>query len=91
LIPSIIFYKNVQLYMTEDHQKHLASLLEEPSNEWLKVSLQPIVETDNNGLITMFRPMKKVSMSIVFFFQNLMIEQRLFLMDDFLRKNGVIK
>lgn len=77
--------------MTEGHLEHLTSLLDEEANEWLKVSLQPVVETDDNGLIVMFRPMQKVSMSLVFFFQNLMIEQRLFLMDDFLRKNGMIK
>lgn len=77
--------------MTQSHLEHLTSLLDEEPNEWLKVSLQPVVETDDNGLIVMFRPMQKVSMSLVFFFQNLMIEQRLFLMDDFLRKNGMIK
>lgn len=77
--------------MTENHLEQISSLLEEEHNEWLQVSLQPIVETDPNGLIVMFRPMKKVSMSLVFFFQNLMIEQRLFLMDDFLRNNGMIK
>ena len=89
--PSVHFYKNVQLYMTESHLEQIALLLQEEHNKWLQVSLKPIVETDKNGLITMFRPVKKVSMSLVFFFQNLMIEQRLFLMDDFLRNNGIIE
>lgn len=77
--------------MTESHLEQIALLLQEEHNKWLQVSLKPIVETDKNGLITMFRPVKKVSMSLVFFFQNLMIEQRLFLMDDFLRNNGIIE
>lgn len=72
---------------------HLASLEEElknPANEWLSVSLQPVLETDENGLITMFQPTQSVSMGLVFFFQNLMVQQRLFLIDKFLKEQGQI-
>lgn len=86
-----IWIKNVELLMTEAHQDMLVEHLKHPQNEWLNVSLQQIVETDENGLITMFVPRGVMSQGIVFFFQQLMMEQRLNLIDDFLRSNGVIK
>jgi hypothetical protein len=84
-------YKNVELLLTDEQVEVLQRLLEEPANEWLKIGFQNIIETDDNGLIVIFRPMQKMSMGLVFFFQNLMIEQRLYLMDNFLRENGQIK
>lgn len=86
-----IFYKNVELLMSEEHFKNLKEDLDAPANKWLEVSLQPIVQTDENGLITMFRPGGSMTMSLVHFFQQLMLEQRCWLMDEFLRKHGEIK
>ena len=86
-----IFYKNVEFLMSELHHKDLIEHLKSESNSWLQVSLQPIVETDENGLIIMFRPTKQMSLGLVYFFQQLMLEQRCYLMDTFLKKQGVIK
>lgn len=91
MIPTKHFFKNVEMLMTEAHIAALQEMLQEPSNQWLQTSLQPIVETDENGLIVMFRPGQKMSMGLVFFFQHLMVEQRLYLIDDFLREQGRIK
>ena len=77
--------------MTDGHLVALKSLLKDPANKWLEGSLSPIVETDENGLISIFSPVQAMTMGLVFFFQSLMIEQRLSHMDDFLRSKGVIK
>jgi hypothetical protein len=69
----------------------LSQMLDESVNEWLKVSLHTIVETDSNGLIVRFRPTQKMSMGLVFYFQSLMIEQRLYLMDSKLKESGIIQ
>lgn len=90
-VPGKRFYKNVELLCTEAHVNSLEEMLAEPTNAWLKSSLQPVVESDENGLIVMFRPTQKMSMGLVFFFQNLMVEQRLFLVDSFMREQGRIK
>lgn len=86
-----IHFKNVEILMTEEHLELLKEHLTNSQNEWLNVSLQQVLQTDENGLIIMFAPRKIMSGGLVFFFQNLMMEQRLILMDDFLRSNEVIK
>ena len=85
-----IHYKNVEIKMTEQHHKMLEDHISQPQNEWLKAGLEKVVETDSDGMITMFAPMHTMSMGLVFFIQHLMITQRLDLVDEFLRKQGVM-
>ena len=51
--------------------------------------LKSMIKTDDNGLIVSFEP-KNISWGFVFFIQNLMIMQRMNIMDDFMRKEGLI-
>jgi len=83
--------KNVEFLMSGNAHDSLLEHLSAPTNEWLGAGLQSIVETDENGLIIMFRPSSTMTMGIVHFFQTLMLEQRCYLMDNFLRKQGEIK
>jgi len=55
------------------------------------VPLATILDTDENGLITHFQPANGMEWGLVFLIQNLMIHQRLELMDEFARKEGLIK
>lgn len=89
--PSLRLFKNVSILINESQLDLLKTFIAEPANQWLEVSLQPIIEVDENGLIILFKPTHQMSMNLVFFIQNLMVIQRLFLMDEFLRKNGMIK
>lgn len=51
--------------------------------------LKSMIETDENGMITYFEP-REVSWGFVFFVQNLMIMQRLRIIDDFAEKQGLV-
>jgi len=88
---SKILCKNVEFLMSESHQGDLLDYLKIPSNEWLGAGLQSVVETDENGLIIRFKPTGIMTASLVHFFQQLMLEQRCYLMDIFLKEQGVIK
>lgn len=52
--------------------------------------LKSMIKTDENGLIIGFEP-KNVPWGFVFFVQNVMINQRLRMMDALARKEGLIK
>jgi len=54
-------------------------------------SLPDILRVDENGLIVGFQPMENMTWGDIFYFQNLMVAQRLFQIDEFLRKQGEIK
>jgi hypothetical protein len=84
-------FKNVEMLIDDRQAQAFQKLLDEPANGWLQVSLQPVIETDQNGLITFFMPSGKMTMGLVYFIQNLMVSQRLFLMDEMLRDGGKIK
>lgn len=55
------------------------------------VPLAAVIEADENGLIISFKPASGMRWEDIFFLQNLMIGQRLQLIDQTLKINGVIK
>ena len=91
MAPSKIRLKNVDLYCEPIQAKDLQDLLADPINRDLNVSLAPILETDANGLITVFRPITNMSLGLLFALQQLMVAQRIYLIDEFLREQGIIK
>lgn len=64
------------------------------SSQIAKLSQPPplaaIVEADQNGLLVWFQPTPGLSWDFIFFIQNLMLHQRLSLMDELARKEGLI-
>ena len=81
--------RGVKLLIPPDEAKRFHSLLAQ--NKDPEAILHSIT-TDTNGLITSFSPPPQATTwGFIFFIQNLMIAQRLALMDDFLKTNGVIK
>ena len=90
-MPTKVLFKNLLIFMNPEHQSILTEFLKLPDNESLNMTLEPILQTDQNGLITMFKPTGRMTQGLVQFFQNLMLEQRCFLLDEFLRKQGEIK
>lgn len=80
--------RDVEILITEDTAKRFLGLLSQMSD---LPTLNDIVAVDQNGLITSFNPPTKMPWGIIFFIQNVMISQRLFLMDEVLRKNEVIR
>jgi len=85
--------KKIDLFGTELAIPHgdeqlISSLLNGMSNP---SALPDILQVDSNGLITGFHPIENMTWGEIFFFQNLMVAQRLFLMDEFLKKHGEIK
>ena len=89
--PQKYMYKNVLLFCLKDQLRQMDQFIEEKTNSHLKSSLREIIETDENGFIVLFRPTIQISMGFLFFLQNLMLMQRLYFLDDFLRRNGQIK
>jgi len=81
--------KNIEILLSDEQ----AALLEDmcSSHDLFKISLESIIQTDANGLIVLFKPISMMDMALFHFIQNLMISQRLYLMDDFLRANGIIE
>lgn len=91
LEPKAVMFRNTYLFCTDEHIKVMESLLEDPANAHLWTSLQSIIETDQNGFIVLFRPTVSISMGLLFFFQNLMVMQRMYYLDKFLKSQGIIK
>jgi hypothetical protein len=79
-------FKNVQLLLTERDKKNLEEMLRDPAHQDLNVSLEPIMETDDEGRITFFMPAPNTKWGLIFYFQNLMIQQRLHQIDEFLER-----
>jgi hypothetical protein len=52
--------------------------------------LSTIIGTDPNGLIIFFEPPSEMRWETIWFIQNLMIQQRMYLMDELARKEGLI-
>lgn len=78
-----VMYKNVLLAMSDKDIAHLDELL--ASHPVLSTDISSVVETDADGFIVFFKPTDKMSWASVFFIQNLMIMQRLIIVDN-LRK-----
>lgn len=78
----------VKLAVPKGDEQLVSSILNGMSNV---EALPDILRVDSNGLITGFQPMENMTWGEIFFFQNLMIGQRTYLMDEFLRKHGEIE
>lgn len=72
--------------MSDRDKTNLEKMLQDPAHEALNVSLEPIIETDEDGKITYFMPTTSTKWGLIFYLQNLMIRQRLYLMDEILEK-----
>jgi len=83
----IIDYKQVD--MTNDEHKYYKEIIDAFSDETYSATEQfhDIFDVDGDGCITMIRPSlkKEVSWSVLFFLQNLMINQRLRRMERWIR------
>lgn len=78
-----------KILLPEDEAKNLQALLSQMSDPG---SVFSTIDVDENGLITNFAPPPlKTTWGFIFLIQRLMISQRLYLMDSFLKTNGVIK
>lgn len=78
----------IELALPAGQEQNLTGVLCNMSNA---ASLPDMIRVDENGLICDFKPKEGTSMGDILYFQSLMINQRLQLMDDFLRDQGVIK
>jgi hypothetical protein len=72
-----IAYKKVE--MTEEEFKYYEELLKQFTDDSHKASdyFVDLFETDADGKITIIKPIKSIPWSILFFIQNLMINQHL--------------
>lgn len=77
----------IKVMLSENESKTFSRFLSKMSNI---PDLRSMIRTDENGLIISFEP-KDVSWGLIFFVQNVMIMQRLRFIDDFARKEGLIK
>lgn len=80
-------YKNILLFLSEKDQQQLTKLLAD--HPILSFDLSSIVETDDDGFIVFFKPTEKMTWSSVFFIQNLMIMQRMFIFDELRRQKKI--
>jgi len=81
---------NVSVLCSSEQAALLKEMLSKPENAHLNSQLQTIIETDENGLIVLFKPSTVMTMELLWFLQSLMLAQRCFLIDEFLKKQGVI-
>ena len=80
--------RGVSVLMPENEAMKFNAILSKSSDQ---PELGTMIAVDENGLINSFSPGPNVSWGLIFFIQNLMISQRLYLIDSFLMKNGAIK
>lgn len=80
--------RGCKILITESEAKQLNVILSGMSNP---PDLNSMLVVDENGLITSFTPVDNMQWGFIFLLQNLMVSQRLFLMDNFLRSQEVIK
>jgi len=78
----------VRLLLDERAGKEISTIISKMSQP---LDLRAIVEADANGLICWFAPQSGMEWDFIFFIQNLMINQRMFLIDEFARKQGLIQ
>jgi hypothetical protein len=82
-----VMYKNILLFMSDNDKQYLDKLL--ASHPTLSVDLSSVLETDDDGFIVFFKPSDKMTWSSVFFIQNLMIMQRMFVVDELRRQKKI--
>jgi len=87
---SVKLVNNLELFCSEEHVKFLNDLLDKPENKEVASNFRSVLETDSNGLISMFRPSLVMTMDLLWFLQSLMLSQRCYLIDQFLKKEGVL-
>ena len=75
------------LFLSEQDKKQLDQLLAD--HETLAFDISSIIETDDDGFILFFKPTSRMSWASVFYVQNLMIMQRLFVFDELRRQNKI--
>jgi hypothetical protein len=80
--------RGCKILITESEAKQLNVVLSGMSDP---PNLNAMLVTDENGLITSFSPVDNMQWGLIFLLQNLMVSQRLFLIDNFLRSQEVIK
>jgi hypothetical protein len=73
--------------MSDNDKQYLDKLL--ASHPTLSVNLSSVLETDDDGFIVFFKPSDKMTWSSVFFIQNLMIMQRMFVIDELRRQKKI--
>ena len=78
----------IKLAVPASEIQKISSILSGMSNVG---DLPDMLTVDSNGFITGFRPVNDMVWGDVFYFQNLMVAQRLFKIDEFLRKQGEIE
>lgn len=77
-------FKNIELLATNRDIKVLEGLLADPVHQELNIDLGKSLEVDEQGRITYFMPVENMKWSLVFYLQNLMIRQRLDMIDEFI-------
>jgi len=85
----VIDYKKVDMSDLEfDYYKNLVKIFsDKDKNISGDIYFKDSFEIDNDGFITLIKTEKNMPWAILFFLQNLMISQRLRIIDD-MRKNG---
>lgn len=82
-----IDFAGVNIAITEEESKVLNNFISTMPKDTLLASF---IKADDNGLIVWFQPPAGLSWDFIFFIQNLMIAQRLHLIDDMAKKLGII-
>jgi len=81
-------YKNIELLISDKDVAILDKMLNEPVHRDFNIDLGKVLETDGAGRIVFFVPPPGMKWALIFYFQNLMIRQRLDLIDAFLDREG---
>lgn len=84
-----VIYKNIDILISSRDKKNLDDMLKDPAHNALNISLETIIETDEEGRITFFMPTDKTKWGLIFYIQNLMIRQRLHQIDIFMSEQKV--
>lgn len=94
--PETLEIRGVRLFITDELADELTALLDRAVGAGGEKTSQPVgldalISTDQNGLIMRFSPPNGTKWELIWFIQNLMIQQRLYLLDSIARKEGLIK
>lgn len=77
----------INILLSDDETKRLIAFLCKMTKGFV---LSEVIKTDENGFIVSFEP-KSMPWGMIFFIQNIMINQRLRIVDQLARKEGLIK
>jgi hypothetical protein len=78
----------IKLRLTQQQGEALCGFIAELTDQ---PTLEAMLITSENGLIQSVRPRTGVSMNYFYFLINLMVEQRMVMMDELLKKNGILE